>query len=423
MDRIRPVGKTRIRTALLLFLCGCAAAYASGDREDAGTAQAVRAAESLPSFTIDAATGDIARASFPDDLPAGLRLWDPAISVGQIQVGNRVYPFSDVLNTDLTGEVQGLAIEFSADRQEERETVAGMVRVHIRAHVRNTTSRARTFALRYVMAPHTPASGRSDAFAIARIDEAPRARTIVERETDLNASADTRVVFPVSGQSSSGEAEAFPFVGLLVSPDMTPAQISLSNRTRLLDTPWTFRTTRSRPFALAPGAPADPAFGIRFGEVSLAPDEDVELVFVLLVGFGPEPEPEPQAEPDLEVDSEADLEPVAEPDQDTGDRADAPTEQAGQTIPDDDPSIDVTPAEDPVPEPDADATAESGTETEADTVRAQDAFRQLAGALDELRALQRRSEAPSREELDEVRATIERLRRELDTLRRSDTQE
>ncbi|TVQ25552.1 MAG: hypothetical protein EA383_07990 [Spirochaetaceae bacterium] len=395
---------------------------ASGEREE-DVPSTAPASWSLPTFVIDHENGSAVLREYDSDRPETGALWNPERSEAQIRVGNRVFSLGDALNSEGTANVSGLRIQFGSLLQ---RVSADVSRVHVLTEFTNTSGRPRSFSLRYVLSPYSTV-GTAAIFVRTRLPvSAQRIRTsfaagtdrLIEREGDLVSVTDTDAVIALaSGETLRSEPvlplPVWPLPGGAASLDPEPAQFAVSNRDRLLQSPWEFRAARARDFTSGPGTAPDAAIGIRFHDYTLSADESRTLEFIVYVLHEPG---------ELPIDDTA--------------AADAAADTADDSDPDDvaeDMQEDVAQAEDPPPadqetrtsQADAPVDTETETETEAQAheSRSREAFEQLNQALSDLRTLQRREEAPSREELDEYRRMIEALRQELDNLRRSDSTE
>lgn len=408
---------------LLLFMLQVALLWASGDRET--EAAFIPAFGSLPSWVYESPeTGNPAIRLQEAPEPEASVLWDPEFSHAQLRVNNRVYSFDAILGSDLSARADGLEIRFGATLDAVRPDVS---RILVTTVVENAASRPRSIALRYVLSPRGHAEQPVQAFHVAGSLPVPLEGTsdgamvfsphdrVVEQETSFVPEENAHGLIPLVGAQGAYQSTVPPIIAWQIPDSEGIAQFSVANRTRLLESPWDFRTGRPRDFSVAPGAPPDAAVGIRFAEQTLAPGESVTLEYMVYVQtqVQPDPEPEPETEPEADLPADDEAAPVAEP-------AREPEPDAPDDAEDQEPS---EPAQET--ENETSASEDPGSDTPVTEVEEQTerAFTELNSELNELRTLQLRETPPTQEELDAIRQTIERLRQELENARRSETQE
>ncbi len=400
---------------------------ASGEREE-DVPSTTPESWSLPTFVIDQFNGSPVLREYDSGRRATGVLWNPERSDAQIRVGNRVFSLGDILNPDGTANESGLRIQFAGRLH---RVSSDLSRIHVRTEFTNTSGRPRSFSLRYVLSPYS-ADGTVAGFvrtglpiSVQRVATSFAAGTdsIIQREGDLIPDAETSAIIALVNRQTLQSEPVLPIIiwplqGDSSSEGSEPAQFTVSNRDRLLQSPWTFQAARARDFTSGPGTAPDAAIGIRFHDQTLSADESLTLEFIVYVLHEPEElPPDAVASTDAEVET-ADAAAVdSEPD-------DAAEDVRTDVVPPEDlPPADEQIRPSPTGTPAEPETETAETETPAHELRTREAFEQLNQALSDLRTLQRRDEAPSREELDEYRLLIEWLRQELDNLRRSDTTE
>ncbi|MFW6253246.1 MAG: hypothetical protein ACOC4F_04875 [bacterium] len=416
-----------LRTICLLLLMSQAALlWASGDRErDAPFAPAFG---SLPGWVYESSENGSPSIRLQEEAePEAFTLWNPEMSEGRLRIDNMVYNFEDILGDDLIARAGGLEITFGAAIDDVSPDLSLVV---ITTVLENAASRPRSVGLRYVLSPSPQREQPIRAFHLApglpiELEETtdggtsftPQSR-IFEQETSFAAESSEQVLIPLVGPSDSYRTTAPPIVAWNIANGSEAVQYSVANRTRLLESPWSFQTGRARDFSVVPGAPPDAGIGIRFAEQTLAPGETVSFEYsVYIQTQSPAAASESQSSTDDEAvpsgdaSQETETEPAPEP------AADA-SEEAGGAEPLRSPQEEAEreSADAVVPEDDNQSASPAEEQTER-------AFTELNRELNRLRALQQRETPPTQEELDAIRDTIERLRQELDNARRSETQE
>ena len=394
-----------ILTVPVLKLSASGEQESASGRQETGVPSSQPASWSLPTFMIEQADGRAVLRDYDARRSITDALWNPYRSEGQVRIGNRVFSLGDILTSDGTATASGLDIRISGHLQPETSDVSS---VRTQVEFTNVSGRPRTFSLRYVFSPNT-ANESVAGFLPTRLPVTLENLTtsfssgtsqFIQHEQELFPDAPADAVVAVESNGPDFPDPQLPLTVWPLSespPTDNPelAQITVSNRDRLLQSPWAFRSGRARDFTAGPGAPPDAAIGMRFHDVTLNAEETVALEFVVYVLHAPaEPPvaltPESDEPIDQTADEESDVDP---PDTDGGTQS----------------------------EPEVTEAAEA--EISTNEIRTREAFDELNQALSGLRTLQQREQAPSTEELDEVRLLIEELRRELDNLRRGDSQE
>lgn len=408
---------------LLLFMSQVALLWASGDRET--EAPFTPAFGSLPGWVYESTeTGNPVLRLQQAPEPETSVLWDPELSQAQLRVDNRVYSFEEILGSDLNARADGLEIRFGATLDAVHPDVS---RIHVTTVIENAASRPRSIALRYVLSPRGHAEQPAQAFHVAASLPIPLAGTsdraqvfspndrVVEQETSFVPEENAHILIPLVGEPGSYQSTVPPIVAWEIPESADLAQFSVANRMRLLESPWDFRTGRPRDFAVAPGAPADAAIGIRFAEQTLAPGQSVTFGYLVFVQTQAQSEPDPETDPSADDEATPVPEPAAESEPDAPDEAEDPEPS--------EPAQQIEPARET--ENEASASDDPGPDTPVSQVEEQTerAFTELNNELNELRTLQLRETPPTQDELDTIRQTIERLRQELENARRSETQE